>query len=214
MQAFMVLLIELIGTVAFSISGAMVGIRKRMDIFGVLVLGVVTAVGGGMMRDVILGKTPSAFLKPIYVEVAVISALIPFIILYVNKKMVHSKYQDFYAIVMFLMDSLGLGIFTAMGISTGVNAGYEDNMFFLCFLGTLTGVGGGLLRDVLAGVPPYIFVKHIYALASIAGACVFVLLYRNFGEIPALLVASVLVVVIRLLAAHFHWNLPRLKIRA
>ena len=214
MQAFMVLLIELIGTVAFSISGAMVGIRKRMDIFGVLVLGVVTAVGGGMMRDVILGKTPSAFLKPIYVEVAVISALIPFIILYVNKKMVHSKYQDFYAIVMFLMDSLGLGIFTAMGISTGVNAGYEDNMFFLCFLGTLTGVGGGLLRDVMAGVPPYIFVKHIYALASIAGACVFVLLYRNFGEIPALLVASVLVVVIRLLAAHFHWNLPRLKIRA
>ena len=214
MQAFMVLLIELIGTVAFSISGAMVGIRKRMDIFGVLVLGVVTAVGGGMMRDVILGKTPSAFLKPIYVEVAVISALIPFIILYVNKKMVHSKYQDFYAIVMFLMDSLGLGIFTAMGISTGVNAGYEDNMFFLCFLGTLTGVGGGLLRDVMAGVPPYIFVKHIYALASITGACVFVLLYRNFGEIPALIVASVLVVVIRLLAAHFHWNLPRLKIRA
>lgn len=212
MQAFMVLLIELIGTVAFSISGAMVGIRKKMDIFGVLVLGVVTAVGGGMMRDVILRKTPSAFLKPIYVEVAVISALVPFIILYVNKKMVHSKYQDFYAIVMFLMDSLGLGIFTAMGISTGVNAGYEDNMFFLCFLGTLTGVGGGLLRDMMAGVPPYIFVKHVYACASIAGAICCVLVYRSYGQLPALIVGTAVVLAIRIIAAHYRWNLPCVKL--
>ena len=145
LQTLIVLIIELIGTIAFSISGAMVGIRRKMDIFGVLVLGVVTAVGGGMMRDVILGKTPSAFVKPIYVEVAVISALAPFLLLSINKRLVHSKYQALYAGLMFLMDSVGLGIFTAVGVSTGWTAGYHDNMFFLSFLGVLTGVGGGLL---------------------------------------------------------------------
>ena len=133
LQTFAVLIIELIGTIAFSISGAMVGIRKKMDIFGVLVLGVVTAVGGGMMRDVILGKTPSAFTKPIYVEVAVISALVPFIMLYVNKRLVHSKYQPLYANIMFLMDSVGLGIFTAVGVSTGVAAGYKENIHIIHF---------------------------------------------------------------------------------
>ena len=96
LQTLIVLIIELIGTIAFSISGAMVGIRRKMDIFGVLVLGVVTAVGGGMMRDVILGKTPSAFVKPIYVEVAVISALAPFLLLSINKRLLHSKYQALY----------------------------------------------------------------------------------------------------------------------
>lgn len=160
LQTWIVLIIELIGTVAFSVSGAMVGMRKQMDIFGVIVLGVVTAVGGGMMRDVFLGQIPGAFTKPVYVEAAVVSAVIPFVLLYVNKKLLHSRYQIVYTKIIFLMDSLGLGIFTAMGVSTGVGAGYEKNMFFLCFLGTLTGVGGGLLRDMMAGVPPYIFVKH------------------------------------------------------
>ena len=126
LQTLIVLIIELIGTIAFSISGAMVGIRRKMDIFGVLVLGVVTAVGGGMMRDVILGKTPSAFVKPIYVEVAVISALAPFLLLSINKRLMHSKYQTLYAGLMFLMDSVGLGIFTAVGVSTGWTAGYHD----------------------------------------------------------------------------------------
>lgn len=141
LQTWIVLIIELIGTVAFSVSGAMVGMRKQMDIFGVIVLGVVTAVGGGMMRDVFLGQIPGAFTKPVYVEAAVVSAVIPFVLLYVNKKLLHSRYQIVYTKIIFLMDSLGLGIFTAMGVSTGVGAGYEKNMFFLCFLGTLTGVG-------------------------------------------------------------------------
>ena len=211
-QTLVVLIIELIGTIAFSISGAMVAIRKRMDIFGVLVLGVITAVGGGMMRDVILGKTPSAFLKPIYVEVAVLSALVPFLLLAFNKRLVHSKYQSVYSGLMFLMDSIGLGIFTAVGISTGWTAGYQDNMFFLCFLGVLTGVGGGLLRDMMAGVPPYIFVKHVYACASIAGAICCVLAYRSWGQIPALVIGTLVVLVIRIVAAHYRWNLPYVKL--
>ena len=205
LQTLIVLIIELIGTIAFSISGAMVGIRRKMDIFGVLVLGVVTAVGGGMMRDVILGKTPSAFVKPIYVEVAVISALAPFLLLSINKRLMHSKYQTLYAGLMFLMDS-------AVGVSTGWTAGYHDNMFFLSFLGVLTGVGGGLLRDVMAGVPPYIFVKHVYACASIAGAICCVLAYRSWGQIPALVIGTIVVLVIRIGAAHYRWNLPCVKL--
>ena len=212
LQTWIVLIIELIGTVAFSVSGAMVGMRKQMDIFGVIVLGVVTAVGGGMMRDVFLGQIPGAFTQPVYVEAAVVSAVIPFVLLYVNKKLLHSRYQIVYTKIIFLMDSLGLGIFTAMGVSTGVGAGYEKNMFFLCFLGTLTGVGGGLLRDMMAGVPPYIFVKHVYACASIAGAVCSVLVYRRYGQIPSLITGTAVTLLIRLAAAHYRWNLPCVKL--
>lgn len=212
LQTWIVLIIELIGTVAFSVSGAMVGMRKQMDIFGVIVLGVVTAVGGGMMRDVFLGRIPGAFTKPVYVEAAVVSAVIPFVLLYVNKKLLHSRYQMVYTKIIFLMDSLGLGIFTAMGVSTGVGAGYEKNMFFLCFLGTMTGVGGGLLRDMMAGVPPYIFVKHVYACASIAGAVCSVLVYRRYGQIPSLIAGTAVTLLIRLAAAHYRWNLPCVKL--
>ena len=191
LQTWIVLIIELIGTVAFSVSGAMVGMRKQMDIFG---------------------QIPGAFTKPVYVEAAVVSAVIPFVLLYVNKKLLHSRYQIVYTKIIFLMDSLGLGIFTAMGVSTGVGAGYEKNMFFLCFLGTLTGVGGGLLRDMMAGVPPYIFVKHVYACASIAGAVCSVLVYRRYGQIPSLITGTAVTLLIRLAAAHYRWNLPCVKL--
>lgn len=212
-QKLLVFIMELVGTVAFSVSGAMVGIEQKMDIFGVCVLGIFTAVGGGMVRDIIIGTVPSALINPVYVAVAAISALAVFVVLLLRKKHFHGRFRAAYDAVMLIMDALGLGIFTAVGVRTGINAGYPDNTFLLIFLGTLTGVGGGLLRDMMAGVPPYIFVKHIYALASIAGACVFILLYRAFGEVAALIGSSVLVVTIRLLAAHYHWNLPRLKIK-
>lgn len=212
-QKLLVFIMELVGTVAFSVSGAMVGIEQKMDIFGVCVLGIFTAVGGGMVRDIIVGTVPSALINPVYVGVAALAALGVFVVLLLRKKHLHGRFRAAYDTVMLIMDALGLGIFTAVGVRTGINAGYPDNTFLLVFLGTLTGVGGGLLRDVMAGVPPYIFVKHIYALASIAGACAFILLYRAFGEVAALIGASVLVVTIRLLAAHYHWNLPRLKIK-
>lgn len=213
-QSVMVFFMEIIGTVAFSASGAMVGINKSMDVFGVCVLGVFTAVGGGMARDMILCRVPSALINPVYVAVAAATAIVVFAVLWVKKEHFHGRFRMAYDSLMLIMDSLGLGIFTVVGVLTGVKAGYPENTFLLVFLGTLTGVGGGLIRDVMAGVPPYIFVKHIYALASIAGAVAFVILYRLFGEIPALIAASLLVVAIRLLAAHFHWNLPRLKINA
>ena len=112
---------------------------------------------------------------------------------------------------MLAMDSVGLGIFTVVGVNTGIHQGYMDNAFLLVFLGTITGVGGGLLRDMMASVPPYIFVKHIYACASIIGAIVCVYMNRFVGNVEAMIVSSIVVVLIRYLAAHYHWNLPRLS---
>ena len=175
-QEWIIFAIELIGTVAFSASGAMVGIECSMDIFGVIVLGVSTAVGGGMVRDVILGKVPSALLHPVYVIYAVLAAVLVFCIIYFRRKYLQDGFGEVYDKLMLAMDSVGLGIFSAMG----------------------------------AGVAPYIFVKHIYACASIAGAWICVIIYRSYGELPAMVVSSLIVMLIRFLAAHYRWNLPRI----
>lgn len=210
-QEWIIFAIELIGTVAFSVSGAMVGIECGMDIFGVVVLGVSTAVGGGMIRDIILGQVPSALLHPVYVIYAVIAAVLVFAFLYFRRKYLRDGFGEFYDKIMLAMDSVGLGIFSAMGVTKGISCGYIDNTFLLVFLGTMTGVGGGLLRDTMAGVAPYIFVKHIYACASIIGAWVCVIAYRNLGELPAMLISSLIVMAVRFLAAHYRWNLPSIK---
>lgn len=202
---------EIVGTVAFAISGAMVGVEQNMDIFGVGVLGVVTSVGGGMIRDIVLGVIPPAvFVHPVYALVATITSCIVFFIFYFHKELLNGNYGEKFSRIMLVMDSIGLGIFTVVGVNTGIRRGYSDNLFLLVFLGTITGVGGGLLRDVMAGVPPYIFVKHIYACASIVGAIVCVFMHRTHGSIYAMAVSSAVVILIRFLAAHYRWNLPRM----
>lgn len=210
-QDSIIFFMEILGTIAFAASGAMVGIRKRMDIFGICVLGVVTAVGGGMTRDVILGKLPSALQKPVYVEVSVATALAIFILLYVKQDLLSGKMGTFYDKAMLIMDSVGLGIFTTLGVMTGIDNGYEWNSFLLVFIGMLTGVGGGLMRDMMAGEEPYIFVKHIYACASLVGALGCVWIYREWGRLPAVFIGAFIVMAIRFLAAHYRWNLPHPK---
>jgi len=210
-QDSIIFCMEILGTIAFAASGAMVGIRKRMDIFGICVLGVVTAVGGGMTRDVILGKLPSALQKPVYVEVSVATALAIFILLYVKRDLLSGKMGTFYDKAMLIMDSVGLGIFTTLGVMTGIDNGYEWNSFLLVFIGMLTGVGGGLMRDMMAGEEPYIFVKHIYACASLVGALGCVWIYREWGRLPAVFIGAFIVMAIRFLAAHYRWNLPHPK---
>lgn len=211
-QAKITFVMEILGTIAFAASGAMVGIGRKMDLFGVCVLGVMTAVGGGMIRDVVLGITPpTVFTKPSYALVAMLTSGIVFLILYVKKELLEGKFKSIYDRVMLIMDAVGLGIFTVVGVNTGIQQGYWNETFLLVFLGTITGVGGGLLRDMMAGVPPYIFVRHIYAVASIAGAVTCVYMYRYFGAVEAMVVASLVVMVIRYLAAHYRWNLPRLE---
>ena len=204
-------IMEILGTVAFAASGAMVGAERKMDVFGVIVLGVVTAVGGGMIRDIVLGITPpNVFQHPVYATVAMVTSLVVFLIMYWKKGFLSGNLRLTYDRIMMAMDSIGLGIFTVVGVNTGIRCGYLEQTFLLVFLGTITGVGGGLLRDMMAGVPPYIFVKHIYACASIVGALACVYIYRLAGGVPAMILSSAAVILIRYLAAWYRWNLPRL----
>lgn len=207
-QDSIIFFMEILGTIAFAASGAMVGIRKKMDIFGICVLGIVTAVGGGMTRDVILGKLPSALEKPVYVVVSVITALAIFVLLYIKQDLLSGRLGTFYDKTMLIMDSVGLGIFTSLGVMSGIDNGYAENTFLLVFIGMLTGVGGGLMRDMMAGEEPYIFVKHIYACASLAGGLCCVWIYREWGRLPSVFIAAFTVMAIRFLAAHYRWNLP------
>ena len=211
-QSIITFFMEMAGTVAFAASGAMVGVERNMDIFGVSVLGVVTAVGGGMIRDIVLGIIPpNVFINPVYALVATITSCLVFLVFYWKRQLLEGHMRLTYDRVMLVMDSVGLGIFTVVGVNTGIRSGYMDNVFLLVFLGTITGVGGGLMRDMMAGVPPYIFVKHIYACASIVGAVVCVYMNRFVGNVEAMMVACFVVILIRYLAAHYHWNLPRLS---
>lgn len=208
-----IFILELIGTVAFASSGAMIAIEKKMDIFGVNVLGATTAVGGGIMRDIILGLTPpGAFSHPVYVLVAALTSTILFVIAYAKPAAFESRVKtDYYDKLMFWCDTAGLGIFTVVGIQAAVRAVGGENVFFFVFIGTLTGVGGGVLRDIMAGETPYILVKHIYACAAIAGGIVCVVGRTAFGEAYGTILGLAATVLLRFLAAHFRWNLMRVS---
>lgn len=208
-MGILIFVFEIIGTVAFAVSGAMTGLKNKMDIFGVMILGVVTAVGGGVIRDLILGITPPGmFGKPVYAVVAMVTAVITFL---PAVRRLLTKNQRVHDFVLLILDSLGLGVFTVVGIQTAYRVSSGYGAFLIVFVGVITGVGGGVLRDVLAGERPYIFVKHIYASASIAGAIACVLLW-SVNSTAAVVVGAVLVFVIRLLAAHFRWSLPKAEI--
>ncbi len=212
LEEIIIFIIEIIGTIAFAMSGAMVGINKKMDIFGVCILGVTTAVGGGMIRDTLLNKIPYSLQHPIYVEISVATTIVVFIFVYFKKAEYKESYRALYYNLMMAIDSLGLGVFTAIGVSKGITSGYEESTLLLVFLGAITGVGGGLIRDIMAGVRPYIFTKHIYACASIAGAFTYIWVYRTSSEVFALISSTAVVVVIRYLARYYKWNLPYIEI--
>lgn len=205
MEVFVTLL-ELVGTISFAISGAMVGLKKHMDILGVCVLGLVTACGGGMLRDILMGNLPPVmFREPLYALAAILCSVIVFL---PKVRRTLLKEDHIYEVLMLWSDALGLGIFTAVGITTALHAGYTSR-FFAVFLGAMTGVGGGVLRDVLAGQPPYIFVKHFYACAALLGAALCVLLRPLIGEPGSVICCCVSVLVLRILAARYHWSLPK-----
>ena len=203
---------DFIGTVAFAISGAITGIHKKMDIFGVNILAVVTACGGGVIRDIIMGNfPPQMFINPFYVLVAAIVANIVFAIMYF-KKTIPEKLSGIYEKGLFIFDTLGLAAFMVDGIMIGANFGYSDNLFLLIFLGFTTGVGGGVLRDVLSNQMPAIFVKHVYALPVIIGGIVMVGMHDiiNTWNIP-MVSSFILVILMRILARHYKWNLPKVN---
>ena len=198
--------LEIVGTLAFAVSGAFVGVRRDMDVFGVIILGLTTAVGGGVIRDLLLGLTPPrTFQHPIYAMIAVAASVAVFLI---ARRGFTEKTTGPYSVVMLIMDSLGLGAFTVSAIGTALEQGVEYNAFLLVFTGVVTGVGGGVLRDVMAGQTPYIFLKHVYASASLLGAVLCVIMMPLTGDAWAIALGMTATVVIRLLSAYFRWNLP------
>ncbi len=203
--------LDFIGVISFTISGALVAARKDMDYLGVCILGIVTAVGGGATRDLIIGFTPPVmFRNPVYVAVAFAVANIVFFFLYfhLNGKS-KPKMNHIFGNTLFWFDTIGLASFTVDGVIVGQTM--TDGGLFLCaFLGVITGVGGGVLRDLLANEVPAIFKRHIYALASIAGAIATCLLWKT-SHGAAIATGLALVILIRYLAKTFEWNLPHLK---
>ena len=204
------LVFEIIGTIAFAVSGAVKGIKYKMDLFGVCVLGLVTGVGGGVIRDSIIGNTPVVAIKnPLFAIVAIVASLVTFSALYlIDKKSVFDN--KIYELFMFIADTLGLAVFTNTAIAIARTIGI-NSVFPLIFLGVLTGVGGGVLRDVFCGDVPYIFKKHIYALASAAGALINIVIYEFFPNKFAATGGILTVIILRFLAAYFKWNLPKIN---
>lgn len=183
-----------------------------MDIFGVNVLGATTAVGGGIMRDIILGLTPPGRFASGLCSCGGADIDDSFVIAYAKPTAFESRVKtDYYDKLMFWCDTAGLGIFTVVGIQAAVRAVGGENVFFFVFIGTLTGVGGGVLRDIMAGETPYILVKHIYACAAIAGGIVCVVGRTAFGEAYGTILGLAATVLLRFLAAHFRWNLMRVS---
>ena len=204
----MIFILELIGTIAFAFSGCMVANSKRMDIFGVWVLGTVTAVGGGAVRDVLLGQfPPNMFRDGVYVAAATATAVF-WLWMAAKKGALPRRHFHQLTQVMDISDSIGLGVFAVVGSQTAIRCGYGGNWFLVIFVGVLTGVGGGLMRDVMANMTPMIFRKRIYASAAMAGSIVYVVLLSLVPEIDAILAGIATVFAIRTMASLRHWDLP------
>ena len=209
MNSLIMVIIENVGLIAFAISGAVVAAKKDMDLFGINLMALVTATGGGLLRDVIIDRIPPVmFVNPSLTIITLITANIAFVVMYLKKPM-PKGITPVYDKLLFWLDTLGLAAFTVDGAFAGIYSEYSDNLFLVAFLGVITGIGGGLIRDVLADKVPYVLVKHVYAIACIAGAAVTVVLWKFTGsELISSLFGFSTIVLLRFLAMHFEWNLP------
>lgn len=201
---------EIVGTVAFALSGTMTGLKYKLDLFGVVFLAVTTALGGGCIRDLLLGRIPPVMFRDYrYMLAAVITACAVFLLALLAKRQYHRNEERLAALAN-IFDAVGLGAFVVVGINAGIGAGYEDNGFFLVFLGLMTCIGGGILRDLFVVRMPGILHKHVYALPCILGGVLFVVLTRlHVSNLISTPVVMALVFSLRMLATKYHWNLLR-----
>ena len=208
-------LLEIIGTIAFSVSGSLMAIGAGLDLFGVIFVSCITAFGGGIVRDLLLGLHPPAVFQnfPIFM-IAFLTGFIVFIVAYINR----SRFSAFKTKVEYInnfFDALGLAAFTVIGSEAGYINGFSDNGFIIIVIGMLTGVGGGIFRDILIDTTPYVFKKHVYAVTSVLGGLLYYIL-RKYTENVSLasVAAMVTVIFLRLLATRFRWRLPKIDIHS
>ncbi|AWA31534.1 hypothetical protein HYN48_14640 [Flavobacterium magnum] len=195
-------LLDIIGTMAFAVSGALTAMNKKLDPFGVYIIAFVTAVGGGTLRDIMIGRTPVGWMRdPNYVYL--ISAGFFLAILF-RKKL------DRLRVSLFLFDTIGLGVFTLIGLEKGINIGLHP---VICIaLGTMTASFGGVIRDILCNEIPVIFRREIYATICIVGGVVFFALQKTgLGKDAIYLITSCIIIALRLMAVKFRWYLSPLE---
>ena len=200
---------EIIGTVAFAISGSLIAARYELDLFGVVLVGCVTAVCGGMLRDILFGQVPPAvFSNKVLLAIAAVTSLLMFIIARLSFDK-FEKMEKRIENINILFDAIGLAAFSVTGMETAISAGYEKNALLTISMGVITGIGGGIVRDILVDKIPYVLKKHIYALASIIGCILYYVIRQSGGKTISPFVCIPIIVIIRLLAAKYHWKLPR-----
>jgi uncharacterized membrane protein YeiH len=192
-------LLDIIGTMAFAMSGALTAMHKKLDPFGVFIIAFVTAVGGGTLRDIMIGRTPVGWMRDVnYVYVIVVGFILAILF---------RKKFDRLRTSLFFFDTIGLGVFTLIGLEKGMNIGLHP---VICItLGTMTACFGGVIRDILCTEIPVIFRKEIYATICIFGGIVFFMLRKLNLEADVLyLTTSLFIISVRLLAVKFKWHLP------
>lgn len=195
-------LLDIIGTMAFAMSGALTAMNKKMDPFGVFIIAFVTAVGGGTLRDILIGRTPVGWMLDLkYVYVIIIGFIMAIIF---------RKKFDRLRTSLFLFDTIGLGVFTLIGLEKGINIGLHP---VICVaLGTMTACFGGVIRDILCTEIPVIFRREIYATICILGGIIFFILREFNLENDVLYLGTSLVIIsVRLMAVKFKWYLPTLE---
>lgn len=192
-------IIEIIGTAAFSVAGAFAAKEKKLDVFGIFIIAFITALGGGTLRDILIGKVPVTWMLDLSSTIVVLITTIVVLIFKTEIKNYHKTLLFF--------DAIGLGFFTVVGIRTGIAFGL--NPVICIALGTITACFGGVIRDVSLSNIPLVFQKEIYATTCIFGGVIFFILYKL--EVPILIseVACVVsVVLFRLLSVRYNWHLP------
>ncbi len=195
-------ILDYLGTVAFAVTGASKAIAHKADIFGIIVLATVVGVAGGITRDVIFGRFPTAFSDPIYVSMTVITGIVMFFLYSYFKKRMN---------IWLVFDAIGLGVFSIIGASIAYQIVGLDFLPML-FGGVITAIGGGILRDVIVRDIPIVFVKEVYAVASIIGIVIFyVILSYGVDMQVASIIGIVAATGIRLLAMKYNWNLPKVR---
>ena len=192
-------ILDLIGTVVFSITGALAAKEHKMDVFGMFILAFVTGVGGGTLRDMMIGSTPVFWMKnPFYILMIVLGVVLP---------IVFKKMSEWKKSILFF-DAIGLGVFTVIGVEKGIDFGLHP--VIAVALGAVTGCFGGLIRDILRNQIPAVLHKEIYATASLTGGIMFfVLNYLGFHSDLVAVLTAFIVFIIRVLALKYRWELPK-----
>ena len=199
---------ELIATAAYAVSGVIAAKKRNLDLFGTVFTGVAAAVGGGVIRDLLLGNTPPVmFTKPVYALTAIPVSLIGF---FIEKRSRLFEDEGVVTQILNAADTFGLGIFAVTGTHMAAFSEHGDNLFLALFVGMTTAVGGGILRDLLTGQIPLVLRKRIYAVAALVGAFLYYA-FRIWLKMPLVLselIVIAVVTLIRYLAIRYRWNLP------